>query len=76
MSWAGLPLPPLGIGGTRRNSMTTAITANPPADTKKEVSRLVWAMMNPPIAGNTMRVLDQTAEFSATALIMSLRSIR
>ena len=76
MSWAALPREPRGIGGTWRKNMTTDIVKNPAPAIKKAASVLMKSMMNPAMAGAMIRVLCQMTEFMATALIMTLRSIR
>ena len=76
MSWAALPREPRGIGGMRRKNMTTDITKNPAPEIKRAASVLMKSMMNPATAGAIIRVLCQITEFIATALIMTLRSIK
>ena len=76
MSWRGLPSAPLGIDGILRRIITTASTTNPIPDMRRADSVLKTSMRTPAIAGAMIRVPCQMTEFIATALIITLRSMR
>ena len=76
MSWSGLPSAPLGMGGTLRRAITTASTTNPIPDMYMADWVLIRSIRIPAMPGATIRVPCQMTEFIATALIITLRSMR
>ena len=61
--------------GTLRREVTAAMVRKPAPATKKAVSVPAPAMIKPASAGAGIRAPCHKAEFRATALVMTLRSI-
>ena len=76
MSCIGLPVDADSILGTCSSAITIAISRNPDPAMKKAAAVPIRLIANPAAIGAMILTPDQIAEFSATALVRTFRSIR